>query len=106
MTQTFTIVPPDEAIRPALQAKIDNLSKPRGSLGRLEDIALRVGLIQQTLSPELHRPVNILFAGDHGVSVEGISPTPREVTWQQTLHFAGAHGSGTGIGFLCRQHGF
>jgi nicotinate-nucleotide--dimethylbenzimidazole phosphoribosyltransferase len=103
--KTFQITTPDEAIRPALRHKIDNLAKPRGSLGRLEELALRVGLIQQTLSPRLNAPHNILFSADHGVSVEGVSPTPREVTWQQTLHFV-QDGSGTGIGFLCRQHGF
>ncbi len=102
--RTFNIIPPDEALRPALQNKIDNLSKPRGSLGRLEELALRIGLVQQTLSPVLRSPENILFAADHGIVSEGISPTPKEVTWQQTLHFAS--GSGTGIGFLCRQHGF
>ncbi len=102
--KTFDIIPPDEAIRHDLIRKIDNLAKPRGSLGRLEEIALRVGLIQQSLSPVLRAPENILFAGDHGILSEGVSPTPREVTWQQTLHFT--HGAGTGIGFLCRQHGF
>ena len=102
--KTFRITRPDEAIRPALQDKIDNLAKPRGSLGRLEELALRIGLIQQTLSPSLRAPQNILFAADHGIVEEGVSPTPKEVTWQQTLHFA--HGAGTGIGFLCRQHGF
>ncbi len=102
--KTFRIAPPDETIRPALQQKIDNLAKPRGSLGRLEELALRIGLIQQTLSPGLRAPENILFAADHGIVCEGVSPTPKEVTWQQTLHFV--RGSGTGIGFLCRQHGF
>jgi nicotinate-nucleotide--dimethylbenzimidazole phosphoribosyltransferase len=103
--RTFDIAPPDEAIRPALQSKIDNLAKPRGSLGRLEELALRVGLIQQSLAPTLRAPHNILFAADHGILSEGVSPTPREVTWQQTLNFVG-EASGTGIGFLCRQHGF
>ena len=100
----FSILPPDETIRPALQHKIDNLVKPRGALGRLEALALQVGLVQQTLSPELRAPENILFAADHGIVCENISPSPKEVTWQQTLHFV--RGSGTGIGFLCRQHGF
>jgi nicotinate-nucleotide--dimethylbenzimidazole phosphoribosyltransferase len=101
----FHITPPDETLRPELQNKIDNLAKPRGSLGRLEEIALRVGLIQQSLSPTLRAPENILFAADHGIVAEGITPTPKEVTWQQTLHFACGSG-GTGIGFLCRQHDF
>ncbi len=102
--RNFHITPPDGAIRPALQHKIDNLAKPRGSLGRLEELALQVGLIQQTLSPSLRAPQNLLFAADHGIVCEHISPSPKEVTWQQTLHFV--RGAGTGIGFLCRQHGF
>jgi len=101
--KTFSIERPDEAIRPALQRKIDNLTKPKGSLGRLEELALRIGMIQQTLTPALRRPQNILFAADHGIVEEGISLSPKEITWQQTLHFLRG---GTGIGFLCKQHGF
>lgn len=102
--RNFRIERPDEALRPLLQQKIDNLTKPKGSLGMLERIALRVGMIQHSLSPELHGPQNLLFAADHGVVDEGISLSPKEITWQQTLHFV--RNSGTGIGFLCRQHGF
>lgn len=101
--KTFVIEHPDEALRPVLQHKIDCLTKPKGSLGRLEEIALRIGLIQQTSAPSLHRPQNILFAADHGIAEEGISLSPKEITWQQTLHFLRG---GTGIGFLCNQHGF
>ncbi len=102
--RNFRIERPDEALRPLLQQKIDNLTKPKGSLGQLERIALRVGMIQQTLTPELHVPQNLLFAADHGIVDEGISLSPKEITWQQTLHFV--RSGGTGIGFLCRQHGF
>ena len=101
----FHIERPDEALRPALQAKIDNLTKPKGSLGRLEDLALQIGLIQQTLSPELRHPQNIVFAGDHGIVEEGVSIAPKEVTWQQVCHFTHPQGTG-GVNFLCRQHGF
>jgi nicotinate-nucleotide--dimethylbenzimidazole phosphoribosyltransferase len=101
----FYISRPDTAIRPALQAKIDNLTKPKGSLGRLEELALQVGLIQQTLSPELRHPQNIVFAADHGIVAEGVSIAPKEVTWQQVCHFTHPQGTG-GVNFLCRQHGF
>lgn len=101
--KTFRINTPDPAILPALQEKIDNLTKPKGSLGRLEELALQLGLIQQTLSPELRRPHNILFAADHGILTEGVSPTPKDVTWQQCLHFVKG---GAGISFLCEQNGF
>ena len=101
----FHISRPDQAIRPALQEKIDDLTKPKGSLGRLEELALQVGLIQQTLSPALRHPQNIVFAADHGIVDEGVSIAPKEVTWQQVCHFTHPHGTG-GVNFLCRQHGF
>ena len=101
----FHISRPDQAIRPALQEKIDDLTKPKGSLGRLEELALQVGLIQQTLSPALRHPQNIVFAADHGIVDEGVSIAPKEVTWQQVCHFTHPHGTG-GVNFLCRQQGF
>lgn len=101
--KTFHITLPDECIRPALEEKINNLTKPKGSLGTLEDLALQVGMIQQTLSPSLKHPQNIIFCADHGIEAEGVSVSPREVTWQQTLHFTQGNG---GVNFLCRQHGF
>ena len=103
MIQTFHITAPDQRLRPLLQEKIDNLTKPKGSLGRLEEVALQIGLIQQSLSPELRHPQNIIFAADHGIEREGVSVSPRDVTWQQTLNFLKG---GAGINFLCRQHGF
>lgn len=99
----FKIVRPDRGLAPKLQDKIDNLTKPKGSLGRLEELAMQVGLIQQTLSPELRKPANILFGADHGVIEEGVTVSPKEVTWQQLAHFSKG---GAGINFLCNQHGF
>lgn len=101
--KTFHITRPDEQIRPALKEKIDNLTKPKGSLGRLEELALQIGLIQQSLTPSLEHPQNVLFAADHGIVEEGVSLSPRDVTWQQILNFLNG---GAGINFLCRQHGF
>lgn len=100
----FNITPIDNPrLRADIVDKINNLTKPLGSLGRLESLALQLGLIQQTLSPRLHRPVNVLFAADHGIIAEGVSVSPKEVTWQQLGHFSRG---GAGINFLCDQHGF
>lgn len=101
--KTFQITRPDETIREALTDKINNLTKPKGSLGTLEELALQIGLIQQTLTPTLKCPQNIIFAADHGIVDEGVSLSPKEITWQQISNFL--HG-GAGVNFLCRQHGF
>lgn len=101
--KTFTIIRPDDAIRPALTDKINNLTKPKGSLGTLEELALQIGWIQQTLTPTLNHPQNIIFAADHGIVEEKVSLSPKEITWQQISNFL--HG-GAGVNFLCRQHGF
>ena len=90
-------------MRNLLQHKIDNLNKPKGSLGRLESLALQVGLIQQTLTPALNHPCHILFGADHGIEREGVSVSPREVTWQQMINFGRGGG---GVNMFCRQHGF
>lgn len=101
--KSYHIVRPDQAIKEALTDKINNLTKPKGSLGTLEELALQIGLIQQTLTPALRHPQNIIFAADHGIVDEGVSLSPKEITWQQISNFL--HG-GAGINFLCRQHGF
>ena len=100
---SFNIQKPDTAIATALQDKINNLTKPKGSLGTLEDIALQIGLIQQTLSPTLHHPVNVIYASDHGIADEGVSKSPKEVTRQVIHNFLNG---GAGVCFLSRQHGF
>lgn len=101
--KSFAIKTPSKEIEKDLLTKIDFLTKPKGSLGKLEKLAARIGLIQQTLSPRLSKPHNILFAADHGIIEEGVTVSPKEVTWQQLSHFS--HG-GAGINFLCNQHGF
>lgn len=101
--RTFKITSPDERLRPEIQAKIDNLNKPKGSLGRLEELAIQVCLIQQTLSPSLEHPCHLLLGGDHGIEREGVSVSPREVTWQQMINFTRGGG---GVNMFCRQHGF
>lgn len=100
---TFKIAAPDDALRPRIQEKIDNLNKPKGSLGRLESLAMQVCMVQQTLEPSLAHPCHLLLGGDHGIEREGVSVSPREVTWQQMVNFT--HGGG-GVNMFCRQHGF
>ena len=101
--RTFDIKKTDESLRPAIQAKIDNLNKPKGALGQLEELAMQICLIQQTLSPSLANPCHLLLGGDHGIEREGVSVSPREVTWQQMLNFTRGGG---GVNMFCRQHGF
>ena len=91
------------SISPLLHHKINNLNKPKGSLGRLEELAYQIGMIQQTLTPELRHPIHLLFGADHGIEREGVSVSPREVTWQQMVNFTRGGG---GVNMFCRQHGF
>lgn len=101
--QAFRIQVPDKKIVPALVDKINNLTKPKGSLGRLEELAVQIGTIQQTLSPRLEKPQNIIFAADHGIVKEGVSFSAPEVTAQAIPNFLKG---GAGINMFCRQHHF
>ena len=101
--RTFDIKPLNRTIVAALQEKIDNLAKPKGSLGRLEELAIQVGTIQQTLSPTLRMPQNIVFAADHGIVNEGVSFSAPEVTAQQIYNFLQG---GAGVNMFARQHRF
>ena len=101
--RNFKIEKPDDGMCSAIQTKIDNLNKPKGSLGVLEDLAMQACLIQQTLTPSLAHPCHLLLGGDHGIEREGVSVSPREVTWQQMINFTRGGG---GVNMLCRQHGF
>ena len=101
--KTFDIQPLDKSMQAAIQEKIDNLNKPKGALGRLEELAMQICLIQQTLEPSLAHPCHLLLGGDHGVEREGVSVSPREVTWQQMINFTRGGG---GVNMFCRQHGF
>lgn len=99
----FNIQSIDKSMAVAIQQKIDHLNKPKGSLGRLEELAKHICLIQQTLSPSLNHPCHLLLGGDHGIGREGVSVSPREVTWQQMINFTRGGG---GVNMFCRQHGF
>ena len=99
----FNIPSIERSMQAAIQEKIDNLNKPKGSLGRLEELAMQICLIQQTLEPSLAHPCHLLLGGDHGIEREGVSVSPREITWQQMINFTRGGG---GVNMFCRQHGF
>lgn len=79
---------PDEEIITLARARQDNLTKPKGSLGRLEDVAIQLAGNQGTLNPKIERPAIVVFAGDHGVAAEGISAYPQSVTSEMVRNFS------------------
>ena len=90
------------ALTQRLQHRLELLTKPRGSLGRLEALALQVGLIQQTDAPQLQAPQLVVFAADHGLTAQGVSAYPSEVTAQMVENFLAG---GAAVSVLARQHG-
>jgi nicotinate-nucleotide--dimethylbenzimidazole phosphoribosyltransferase len=87
LSDLLAIEPLDLALRDPLQHLIDTRTKPPGSLGRLEVLARQLGMIQRTTRPTVERPAMIVFAGDHGVANEGVSPYPQAVTAQMVANF-------------------
>jgi nicotinate-nucleotide--dimethylbenzimidazole phosphoribosyltransferase len=90
------------ALAEEAQKRLDNLTKPQGSLGRLEEFARRIVAITGDMMPVLDRKVIFTFAGDHGIASEGVSAYPKEVTPQMVFNFLRG---GAGINVLARQAG-
>lgn len=91
----------DDVLATDLQTAIDSKTKPQGSLGVLESLALRIGLVQRTSTPRIDRAAVIVFAGDHGIVAENISAYPQSVTWQMVENFL--H-QGAAINVFARQN--
>ncbi|APA85531.1 nicotinate-nucleotide--dimethylbenzimidazole phosphoribosyltransferase [Paraburkholderia sprentiae WSM5005] len=96
------VAPLDQTLRAELQRIIDTRTKPPGSLGRLETLARQMGVIQRSTRPTVQRAAMIVFAGDHGIAAEGVSPYPQAVTAQMVANFIAG---GAAINALSRVAG-
>src|SRR6185369_11583707 len=91
----------DAALTTAVRDRWNNLTKPPGSLGQLEDIGTRYALIRSELLPNLSSKAMYVFCGDHGVTAEGVSPFPSEITAHMVRNFLRG---GAAINALCRHY--
>lgn len=98
---SHTILPAiDEHFVAQARSRLDQLTKPQGSLGKLEDIAAFMCGWQQTLNPQADKAYTLIFAGNHGVAGKGVSAYPAEVTAQMVANFKAG---GAAINQLCRE---
>jgi nicotinate-nucleotide--dimethylbenzimidazole phosphoribosyltransferase len=98
--KTFNISPLDKNLKAVLSHQINHKTKPLGALGKLEALALQIGQIQQSLTPQLNKPTLLVFAGDHGITQSNVSPYPQSVTAQMVLNFLQG---GAAINVFARQ---
>jgi len=96
------IRPLDRSFEGEAQNRLDALTKPQGSLGKLEELARRVAVIQGKVPPQLGRKQLFVFVADHGITEEGVSAYPKEVTAQMTYNFLRG---GAAINVLARHYG-
>ncbi len=92
----------DAGLAQRLQHTLDHKTKPLGSLGRIEALALQIGLVLGTDAPVLQQPQMVVCAGDHGLAARGVSAYPSDVTWQMVHNFLAG---GAAVSVLARQHG-
>jgi nicotinate-nucleotide--dimethylbenzimidazole phosphoribosyltransferase len=104
MSMNFSGIQPiaNEELEARLRRRLDSLTKPPGSLGRLEELALQVGLVQATDTPAIREKAMVIFCADHGIVEERVSPYPSEVTRQMVANF---RSGGAAITVLCRHYG-
>ena len=93
---------PDDDARAAAASRQDQLTKPPGSLGKLEQIALWMAAWQSNVKPQIRHGKCLVFAGNHGVVKQGVSPFPQEVTQQMVWNF---EAGGAAINQLCKEAG-
>jgi nicotinate-nucleotide--dimethylbenzimidazole phosphoribosyltransferase len=95
------IAPLDPALGTELRARVDGKAKPPGALGRLEDLAVRIGQIQGRLDPCVERVRAYVFAGDHGMNAEGVSAYPSAVTGAMVATFLAGKASVNALARAC-----
>lgn len=100
-TRIIQAVRPPRDMTSQARAKMDDKSKPLGALGKLEALGIRMAVIQGSLHPEIKQKAMLVFAGDHGITEEGVSAFPREVTGQMVDNFLN---HGAAINVLCRRY--